>query len=144
MNEPTFIQIQQIVHQRNRIYQEIDLCKEMGNTKLIPTLYLHIPFFGLADVLYDFLLTDGHTIDFPETDKKEMWAESIKELRRHDHKAKWTKEQLKEEKIKVYKSMLVKKYLIDRYMETGEKLDLKDQHGNPIKELKLVGGEERA
>jgi len=144
MNEcPPLIIIQLLVHQRNRIYQEIEQCKEMGSTKLIPTLYLHIPFFSMADKLYDFLLTDGHTIDFPEPDKQEMWKASIKQLKGHTHKAKWDKEMLKTERIKVYKSMLVKKYLIDKYMETGEKLQLHDQHGNPIKELKLVGREKR-
>ena len=47
MNEcPPLIIIQLLVHQRNRIYQEIEQCKEMGSTKLIPTLYLHIPFLA--------------------------------------------------------------------------------------------------
>ena len=133
-----FIIIQVILTQIRRVYEEIDFYRGSGSAKKIPAIYLNIGFGGAVNILYDFLIFEGHKIDFPEPDKEEIWKESRKQLATHTHKKNWSKEMLKEERVKVYKSMLAKKYLIDRYIETGEKIQLLDDNGKPIKELTIV------
>lgn len=92
---------------------------------------------NLYDTLYDKLIEDGHKIDFSTDQKESMWNESLKRMKSSIYLGRKIKDQ-KEERIKHYKSILVKKYLMDVYKTTGQKLILFDENDKEKKPLRLV------
>lgn len=82
---------------------------------------------NLYDDLYDYVIEDGHVIEFDQETKNKLWADSLNRfkntellvLRNH-----LPEDKHKEHRIKHYKSLLVEKYLLDIYKSTGQRLFL--------------------
>ena len=97
---------------------------------------------GLYDNLYDFLIKEGHKIDFDKDIKKQLYQLAIKTF--NEERKSWvqsgimSEEGMKTECNKFYKSYLVRKYLLDHYSATKEKLSITDEKGNKI--LKISFG----
>jgi hypothetical protein len=92
-------------------------------------------FFGTYELIYDHLIEECHNINFSQEEKNKMWQSAQK--RYSQEKEKNTSAEIdKENTIKYYKSELVKRFLWDKYKETGMTLKLYDQHGNKLIRIK--------
>ena len=101
---------------------------------------------GDYSLLFDFLILDGHTIDYPKEEKKELyklsqkrfrverkpWVKKPKEVSKESHEL-----FIKKVVEKIYKSYLVRRYLTERYNNTGETLKLHYEDGTEVKVLNL-------
>ncbi len=134
-----------ILHQLDKLYELLfyrDL--DDNNEVVIKTTspYRQIGKLELYDVLYDFLIKDGHKIDFDKETKKKLYQLAIKSF--NEERKSWiqsgimSEEGMKTECNKFYKSYLVRKYLLDHYTNTGEKLNITDEKGNKL--LKISFG----
>ena len=117
-----------IVHELSRLYEfkGADTFSQHGR-------------FGLYDNLYDFLIKDGHKIEFDKETKKKLYALAVKTF--NEERKSWiqsglmSEEGMKTECNKFYKSYLVRKYLLDHYTNTGETLNITDEQGNKIPKI---------
>ncbi len=95
--------------------------------------------FTLKDKLYDLLIKDGHKIEFDKHAKEELWKEAIKTTKALTNiiKKPLNKEQANDECIKQYKSLLVKKYLLDAQTNGQGKLFIYLEEDPSKKPLRL-------
>lgn len=97
--------------------------------------------YELADFLYDFLIKDGHKIDIPTDIKKQLYRLAIicfnKSMKQTAGDSTLSFEVKNNQLNKFYKSLLARKYLVDKFLETGEKLIITDEDGNKIHRLDL-------
>lgn len=97
-------------------------------------------FDGTYQNVYDNLVHNGHEIEFDKEIKDRMWklsyakiaAEkpSLIEGAKDDEEMKGF---LKEERLAVFKSYLVRAYLLEKRKNENLVLDFLDEHNNPIK-----------
>lgn len=128
-----------IIHELHRLYSTA--LYEQLDSDYTPTIkpvntFSQYGISGLYDNLYDFLIKDGHKIEFDKETKKKLYQLAIKSF--NEERKSWiqsgimSEEGMKTECNKFYKSYLVRKYLLDHYTNTGEKLNITDEKGNKI------------
>ncbi len=129
------IKSQIIVHELHHLYET-----GIGETPV--NTFSQYGRIGLYDNLYDFLVEDGHKIDFDPNTKKQLYKLAIKTF--NEERKSWIQSDLmsdegkQTELNKFYKSYLVRKYLLDHYTATKEMLNITDEQGNKI--LKISFG----
>lgn len=83
-------------------------------------------FIGMYSHLYDYLINEGHKIDFPDEKKKQLYQLAKKRL--ISQYPKWMKLgkcEFNDRKLKdMYKSFLVRRYLADKLNKENVKLTL--------------------
>jgi hypothetical protein len=104
-------------------------------------------FDGTYEKIYDNLTHNEHQIEFNKEQKERMWklsyAKIVKENpefvenAKHDEEL---KELLKEQRTNLFKSYLVRAYLLEKKHKENLVLDFLDQHNNPIKISKASSG----
>lgn len=104
-------------------------------------------FDGTYEKIYDNLVHNGHEIEFNKEQKDRMWklsyAKIVKENPEFVENAKQDeelKELLKEQRTNLFKSYLVRAYLLEKKHKENLVLDFLDQHNNPIKISKVSSG----
>lgn len=104
-------------------------------------------FDGTYEKIYDNLVHNGHEIEFNKEQKDRMWklsyAKIVKENPEFVENAKQDeelKELLKEQRTNLFKSYLVRAYLLEKKHKENLVLDFLDQHNNPIKISKASSG----
>jgi len=128
------IKSQVIAHELARLY-------ETGIGDSAVNTFSQYGRFGLYDNLYDFLIAEGHKIDFDKDTKKQLYQLAIKTF--NEERKSWvqsglmSEEGMKTECNKFYKSYLVRKYLLDHYTATKETLNITDEQGNKILKISL-------
>lgn len=132
MSPPGIVQ-QLALHQLHSIYLELDDVILFGFE--IDTKKLYLNPLQKCPQLYDLAIYLGHVMNNTAEEKKVMWAASLAALKKDHRKAKWTIELLKKEREELYKSIIVRKYLLDRYLETGEKMDVFNEKGERVKRM---------
>jgi hypothetical protein len=104
-------------------------------------------FDGTYEKIYDNLTHNEHQIEFNKEQKERMWklsyAKIVKENpefvenAKHDEEL---KELLKEQRTNLFKSYLVRAYLLEKKHKENLVLDFLDQRNNPIKISKASSG----
>lgn len=122
---------QQILTQLDNLYRPQEF---MGKT-------YYGSFMGEYSAIYDFLESQGTKIELEEEVKKELYKTAVKKF--NERNKRWIaecedKEWLKKKLHEYYKSELVKKYLMDIYLNHGSKMVLVDEEGKELKMLKFV------
>jgi hypothetical protein len=104
-------------------------------------------FDGTYEKIYDNLTHNEHQIEFNKEQKERMWklsyAKIVKENPEFVENAKQDeelKELLKEQRTNLFKSYLVRAYLLEKKHKENLVLDFLDQHNNPIKISKASSG----
>jgi hypothetical protein len=104
-------------------------------------------FDGTYEKIYDNLTHNEHQIEFNKEQKERMWklsyAKIVKENPEFVENAKQDeelKELLKEQRTNLFKSYLVRAYLLEKKHKENLVLDFLDQHNNPIKISKTSSG----
>ena len=104
-------------------------------------------FDGTYEKIYDNLTHNEHQIEFNKEQKERMWklsyAKIVKENPEFVENAKQDeelKELLKEQRTNLFKSYLVRAYLLEKKHKENLVLDFLDQHNNPIKISKVSSG----
>ena len=104
-------------------------------------------FDGTYEKIYDNLTHNEHQIEFNKEQKDRMWklsyAKIVKENPEFVENAKQDeelKELLKEQRTNLFKSYLVRAYLLEKKHKENLVLDFLDQHNNPIKISKTSSG----
>jgi hypothetical protein len=104
-------------------------------------------FDGTYEKICDNLTHNEHQIEFNKEQKERMWklsyAKIVKENPEFVENAKQDeelKELLKEQRTNLFKSYLVRAYLLEKKHKENLVLDFLDQHNNPIKISKASSG----
>lgn len=137
---------QKIVHElhtlyETAIYEGIDENNNVVQKTTSP--FSQFGRHGLYDNLYDFLTKEGHKIEFDKETKKKLYTLAVKTF--NEERKSWiqsgamSEEGMNTECNKFYKSYLVRKYLLDHYTNTGEKLSISDDKGNKINKIHFKG-----
>lgn len=96
--------------------------EENGKIKYVPGI--NGPFFCFWR-LYDFAVdTMKIAISLPEEDKKMLWEFAKQRAIKEYSRGKITKEKVKQQRDKYYKSEVIYKYLVDKYNQTGTKMEI--------------------
>lgn len=131
---PNFIILNTALHNAKRLYEEIELAKADGTN--LETLYKQP--LQITPHLYDVFTSTGGEITVSADEKKDIWAHSLTLLSK-DLKSKLWKElpMLKKRREEIFKTLLVRKTLIDEYLKTGMSWELLDEKGNKVKHLDI-------
>ena len=99
----------------------------------IKNLYSSGGSFGNYDLVYDRVKKDGHDMKYSPEELADIWERSKKEYALRNKKLipRLSKEELKKEVTKVFKSILVAKYLMSKVKEEGC-LIISDEEGNKL------------
>lgn len=104
-------------------------------------------FDGTYEKIFDNLTHNGHDIQFTKEQRDRMWKLSYAKIAKENpefvENAKTDeelKELLKEQRNNIFKSYLVRAYLLEKKHKENLVLDFLDEHENPIKIKKTSSG----
>ena len=99
----------------------------------IKNLYESSGSWGMYDLVYDRVKKDGHDMKFSADELKIFWEKAKKKYSAHNKRLipQLSADELKKEITKVFKSMLVAKYLMDK-VESEGCLVITDEQGNKL------------
>lgn len=99
----------------------------------IKNLYGSSGCYGTYDLVYDGVKKDGHDMKYSADELKEMWEKAKRKYSAANKKLipQLSADELKKEITKVFKSMLVAKYLMDK-VESEGCLVISDEQGNKL------------
>ncbi len=140
-------------------YEKDRFLKEQEMAIQLRDLYLSAPknwdmekqgvtgFDGTYEKVFDNLTHNGHEIKFSKEQRDRMWKLSYAKIAKENpefvENAKTDeelKELLKEQRNKIFKSYLVRAYLLEKKHKENLVLDFLDQHDKPIKITKSSSG----
>lgn len=134
---------QQLVHQLHHLYSTASDDWDINNQSVFG-------FYGTYHNVYNNLIHNGHKIEFSKEHKSMMWnlakkafdAKYQKWIKVPKHEGNgWMKDWLKEKRDNVYKSYLVRAYLLEKRKKEGVTLQFLEEDGSPIKRLSFVSRE---
>ena len=99
----------------------------------IKNLYQSSGCYGTYDLVYDRVKKDGHDMKFESDELKLMWEKAKRKYLAANKKLipQLSADELKKEITRVFKSMLVAKYLMDK-VESEGCLIITDEQGNKL------------
>lgn len=99
----------------------------------LKNLYESSGYHGMYDVVYDRVKKDGHDMKYSADELKIFWEKAKKKYSEDNkrHIPTMAEEYLKKEITKVFKSMMVAKYLMSKVDKEGC-LIIADEHGNKL------------
>nr|WP_298661111.1 hypothetical protein [uncultured Flavobacterium sp.] len=131
---PNFIILNTALHNAKRLYEEIQSAKADGME--LTELYKYP--LQITPHLYDVFTSTGGEITVSADEKKNIWTYSLTLLSK-DLKSKHWKDlpMLKKRREEIFKTLLIRKTLIDEYLKTGKSWELLDEKGNKVKHLDI-------